>query len=194
MTNKAERAEKIAQTVAHIRKLVGERDVVTYDILAKIKGELVTLAKREHLFALDDFPYPDAQDSHRSYLYRLSEDDDHRFALYVHVTNKGVDAPPHDHTTWAVIVGVLGNEENRFYKKVPTGVDVTGGDIVRNGHGVTLLPDDVHSIHTEAGEVVLNFHMYGLALEQLSERKYWSDAKKDWSVFPAHSGIIEARG
>jgi hypothetical protein len=39
----------------------------------------------------------------------------------------------------------------------------------------------------------LNFHLYGLALEQLHQREYYSAKDKTWRVFPAHSDIREAR-
>jgi hypothetical protein len=40
---------------------------------------------------------------------------------------------------------------------------------------------------------MLNFHMYGLALEQLSERRYYAPAEGVWRHFPARSDIREAR-
>lgn len=104
-----------------------------------------------------------------------------------------VNAPPHDHTTWAVIVGVHGQETNRFYTRVETGVEQFGEQIVEEGIGVALMPDDIHTIHIEEGSPVLNFHMYGLGLEQLHGRKFWNKKKSVWEVFPAHTDIREAR-
>lgn len=192
MTISSERKHEITKTVANIRTLFDGQEA-SPKILGLVKSELFELAKLKHLFTLEDFPPPDENDSRNSCLYRLSEDEDHRFALYANVANGKVEAPPHDHTTWAVIVGLLGLEENRFYKKVATGVEAVGGDRVESGSGVTLMPDDLHSIHISAGQPVLNFHMYGLALEQLPGRNYWSAPKQEWRVFPAHTDIREAR-
>jgi predicted metal-dependent enzyme (double-stranded beta helix superfamily) len=123
----------------------------------------------------------------------LSEDDDHGFALYLNVASGTVNAPPHDHTTWAVIVGIEGQEENRFYEKAPSGVKQIGGHVVEAGTGVALMPDDIHTIHIEDGAPVLNFHMYGLGLEQLHGRNFWNRNKEKWEIFPAHTDIREAR-
>ncbi len=163
-------------------------------LLLKIEEELKELATAKDLFSLEDFPPPEDGVKRRNCLYRLSEDEDHRFALYANVASGAVDAPPHDHTTWAVIVGIQGREENRFYQKTEDGVAITGNQVVEAGTGVTLLPDDIHSIHITPGEPVINFHMYGLALEQLSGRNYWSSVNREWKVFPAHTDIREARG
>jgi len=192
MPNSSERREKVACTVANIRKLFDGKEP-SREMLAQVKTELVKLATSKHLFTLEDFPPPEADDPRNSCLYRLSEDEDHKFALYANVANAKVDAPPHDHTTWAVIVGLLGVEENKFYKKAEDGVEIFGGELVQEGTGVMLMPDDLHSIHIAEGEPVLNFHMYGLALEQLPGRNYWSAPKKEWRTFPAHTDIREAR-
>ena len=99
----------------------------------------------------------------KSCLYRVSEDPDHRYALYVNSSLGGHGTPAHNHTTWAVIVGITGEELNRFYDRSPEG------------------PPRV------------NFHMYGLALDQLHSREYYQAAESTWKVFPAHGDIREAR-
>jgi predicted metal-dependent enzyme (double-stranded beta helix superfamily) len=192
MSNINFRKEAVSEAVSNIRAELDGKPV-TPELLCFVEAELLKLAKREDLFSFEDFPPPSEEDPRASCLYRLSEDEDHRFALYANVANAAVNAPPHDHTTWAVIVGVRGQEENRFYDKVTTGVEQKGGTIVEKGTAVKLMPDDLHSIHIRPGEPVLNFHMYGLALEQLPGRNYWSEPNKEWRTFPAHTDIREAR-
>ncbi len=193
MSRQSQRQSRIKESVDRIRELAGSGEP-DKALLLIIEGELKELATEKELFSLADFPPPKDDSKRRNCLYRLSEDDDHRFALYANVASGTVDAPPHDHTTWAVIVGIQGREENRFYQKTEDGVAVTGNQVVEAGTGVTLLPDDIHSIHITPGEPVINFHMYGLALEQLPGRNYWSSVNQEWKVFPAHTDIREARG
>ena len=64
--------------------------------------------------------------------------------------------------------------------------------MVQPGTGVTLLPDDLHSIHINDEQAVINFHMYGLALECLTERVYYDRKNNDWKVFQSDSNIIDA--
>lgn len=68
---------------------------------------------------------------------------------------------------------------------------MSGEFVVKQGTGVCFMPDDLHSIHIQAP--LVNFHMYGLALDQLHKREYYQAAEKTWKVFPAHGDIREAR-
>jgi predicted metal-dependent enzyme (double-stranded beta helix superfamily) len=191
MDRSQQRHREIEATVADIRA-IEQREGVTRESLEKIKARLAKLAARKDLFTLEDFPPPEPGAKRTSCLYRLSEDADHRFALYANSANGSYGTPAHNHTTWAVIVGIEGDELNRFYDKTAEGgVREKGQAMVRQGSGVAFLPDDLHSIHIDG--TTLNFHMYGLALEQLHRREYYKPKENAWAVFPAHSDIREAR-
>ena len=191
MDRATERAREIEATIAHIRAV--EARGLTRETLQAIRARLMQLAERTDLFKLDDFPPPKPGDERNSCLYRLSEDADHRFALYANSSRGNHASPPHNHTTWAVIVGVCGSDElNRFYERTPEGgVREVGSELVRAGSGVAFMPDDLHSIHIEAP--LLNFHLYGRGLEQLTGRHYYKPQEHAWAVFPPHSDIREAR-
>lgn len=191
MDRMQERHREIEATVADIRA-IEKREGVTRESLEKIKARLAKLAARKDLFTLADFPPPAPGSARTSCLYRLSEDADHRFALYANAANGTYGTPAHNHTTWAVIVGIEGDELNRFYDRTAEGgVHEKGQHMVRQGSGVAFLPDDLHSIHIDG--TTLNFHMYGLALEQLHQREFYKAKENAWAVFPAHSDIREAR-
>ena len=184
------RSSEVSDAVADIRA-IEQREGVTRASLAKIRDRLIALAAHAELFAAQDFPPPEGG-VRRSCLYRLAEDADHRFALYLNSSLGGYGTPAHNHTTWAVIVGMSGDEQNRFYERsADGGVRETGRFVVSPGTGVAFMPDDLHSIHIDAP--LLNFHMYGLALEQLHRREYYQPDERRWKVFPAHADIREAR-
>lgn len=191
MDRNRQRQHEIEAAVADVRT-IEQRYGVTRDGLERIKTRLLKLAARGDLFTLGDFPPPPSGAGRSSCLYRLSEDADHRFALYANSANGRYGTPAHNHTTWAVIVGVQGNELNRFYDRTAEGgVREKGQFVVGQGSGVAFLPDDLHSIHIDG--TTLNFHMYGLALEQLPGRVYYKPKENAWAVFPPHSDIREAR-
>ncbi len=157
-----------------------------------IKTRLLELATLRHLFDPVDFPPPTPEEENASCAYRISQDDDDRFALYLNTTGDEWDTPPHNHTTWAVVVGIHGDELNRFYEKTDDGgVVEVHQHVVNEGTGIAMLPDDIHSIHVRGGS--LNFHCYGLALENLDRREYYVSDTGEWKVFAGVADIREAR-
>lgn len=192
-TRAEERQSAIAETVARVRQIESEQGV-NPDSLRSIKSELMKLAARTDLFPIEDFPPPEEAAGNPSCLYLLSEDDDHRFALYANSTNRRYVNAPHNHTTWAVIVGVRGEEPNRLYKRTDDGgVEETGMTVVKQGTGVAFMPDDLHSLDIPGGAPMLNFHMYGLAIPQLFKREYYNAREHSWHYYPPHTDIRDAR-
>lgn len=188
-----QRSTAVAEAMDDIRRIEDELGVTRAGVEA-IRDRLVQLAGRRELFPLEDFPAPDVGEEDDSYMYRIAQDDDDRFALYAQTTSPSATAstPVHNHTTWAVVVGFDGQELNRFYERTADGsVAQTGEHMVEAGTGVAMLPDDLHAIHIEGSS--LNFHCYGLALERLNRREYYSESDDTWKIFSNIDGIKEAR-
>jgi predicted metal-dependent enzyme (double-stranded beta helix superfamily) len=190
---RAERDKAVAATVAKVRNIEKSKGV-NPGALAAIKDVLLTLAARRDLFPMADFPVGPKDGN--GVIYRLSEDPDHRFALYASVGKPGKGVHPHNHTTWAVIVGVHGDEHNVFYRRADDGktpgrseLEETGQAVVSPGAGVTLMPDDIHSIFVTGDVNTVHLHMYGLALEQLHERVMYDTRAGTYKVFPATQNI-----
>jgi predicted metal-dependent enzyme (double-stranded beta helix superfamily) len=176
----AARAAAVASTVDRIRAIEREHGV-TRPALEKIRDELMKLAAQEHLFPSAAFPPPPPGEKGGN-RYFLQEDPDHRFALYMNALNPGNATKPHDHTTWAVVVAVEGQELNKVYDRTDDGTDpdrcelrVREEIMVEPGRGICLMPEDIHSIHTTGSVPTRHLHMYGLALEVLDDRKGYDD-------------------
>jgi predicted metal-dependent enzyme (double-stranded beta helix superfamily) len=170
------RAAAIAEAVARIRDIEAAQGV-TRPALEAIREELMRLARQEQLFPSSEFP-PPADGAKGANRYLLHEDPGNRFALYLNALNPGNETRPHDHTTWAVVVAVDGQELNRVYDRLDDASDPERCSIrlreevmVEPGRGICLMPDDIHSIHTTGTAPTRHLHMYGLALERLDDRK-----------------------
>ena len=186
------RSEAVRSTIERIRNIEA-RYGVTKVALKEIQNELQLLAGEDDWFTEEEFPAPSSASSDSSRVYRISEDaQTNRFALYVQSARAPTDTPPHNHDTWAVICGIRGEELNRFYARSNGGVKMTGSHVVRPGTGVELLPEELHSIHITDDNAVINFHMYGLGLEYLTEREYYDDRSDKWQVFLSRDNIIDA--
>lgn len=195
---KAQRNQRIEEAVGQIRKIEAEQGLNRASLQA-IKDVLLELAAQKELFPESDF-YPEKDERGMHPIYRISEDDDRRFAMYMSTSIGAKDVPPHDHTTWAVIVGVQGTEENRFYERVDDGsvpgkgqLQQVGGETVRPGVGVCLMPDDIHSIHPRNEQPAMHIHMYGLALDHLPNRVTYNVDEGSYKVYPANPNIVEGR-
>ncbi|WP_434034966.1 rhodanese-like domain-containing protein [Cupriavidus sp. a3] len=163
----------VAAFVAEARQLLERAPYADREALQSVARALERLGAQRELFPPAHFPV--AADN-PAQVYRLSEDPDGRYALYVSAGLPGKAQPPHDHTAWAIIAGITGNERNVFYRREATDdpardrLTETGRSEVVSGSSVTLLPDDVHTIELIGDEPGLHLHFYGLALDRLSGR------------------------
>ncbi|OZI29937.1 cysteine dioxygenase [Bordetella genomosp. 10] len=174
----AERQQQVKAALADVRALLagGAPD---REVLDRVTHRLEQLAAAAHLFTRADFPPPaSGGEAGASTRYRLNpEDSDDDVALYLNSINPGKTTVPHNHTTWAVIVAVAGDELNRVYRRTDDGSDPARASleqarevVVRPGQSIAFLPDDIHSIHVTGQEPTLHFHLYGRPLETLSDR------------------------
>ncbi|MBI4184191.1 MAG: cysteine dioxygenase family protein [Proteobacteria bacterium] len=170
-----QRRQAVAETIGRIRRIEAEHGV-TRAALDRIKAALLDLAARDELFPLADFPPPKGKgDTGNRYL--LSEDPDRRFALYLNSLLPGKKTNPHDHTTWAVVVAVDGEEINRVYERTDdrraegkASLRQVKEVVVRPGAGIALMPEDIHAIEVTGSRPTRHLHMYGRALETLDRR------------------------
>ncbi|MDM0056731.1 cysteine dioxygenase family protein [Variovorax fucosicus] len=174
----AQRRVAVEQALADIR---GIASVQPFDraVLARITARLEQLASHGGLFTRADFPPPAASEGvGAATRYRLNPGDgDDDVALYLNSINPGKTSIPHNHTTWATIVAVEGQEENRIYRRTDDGSDPAVARMelerevtVQPGTSIAFLPDDLHSIHVVGDRPTLHFHLYGRPLETLSQR------------------------
>ncbi|MSP49897.1 MAG: sulfurtransferase [Alphaproteobacteria bacterium] len=180
------RSAAIDEVIDRVRE-IERRQGVTRPALAAIERELIRLASRSELFPPEQFPAR----AGKAAVYRLAEDADNRFALYASAGAPGKYQPPHNHTTWAVIAGVYGDEHNVMYERVDDRsvpgkgrLRKTGERYVNRGVAVSYLPDDFHTIAVNGKDPALHLHLYGLSLEHLPHRiGFKTPEDTDYEVF-----------
>ncbi|AVS67012.1 cysteine dioxygenase [Paracidovorax avenae] len=172
------RRQAVDAALADVRRLTahGTPDRAA---LSAITERLEQLAAHKDLFSRADFPPPaETAGVGASTRYRLNPaDGDGGLALYLNSINPGKTTAPHNHTTWAVIVAVEGQEVNRLYERTDDRSDPARARIhvareftVQPGAPIAFLPDDIHSIAVVGTEPTLHFHLYGQPLETLTGR------------------------
>ncbi|MBS7781297.1 sulfurtransferase, partial [Acidovorax sp. CCYZU-2555] len=167
------RTAAVADFIAQARRLVPDPERATPEQLRAVATLLERLGTQRELFAAEHFP---VSEQNPAQVYRLSEDAAGRYALYLSTGLPGKSQPPHDHTTWAIIAGVTGNERNIFFRRDKT-QDATRDTLtaertvdVSAGVSVVLSPTDVHTIELIGDEPGLHLHFYGLGIDRLPGR------------------------
>jgi len=162
---------------------------VSPENLTKIKDMLVNIADKKEYWCEDEFPAP--TDGKVQTRYLISQDDDDSYALYLNVMHTGKVAPPHNHTTWACIGAVEGEEYNYRYEPEVEGPLIPGERVIHQtetvvvepGRGIGLLADDIHSIAIHEGTSTRHLHLYGRGLETLEKRLMWDKDLKSCQYF-----------
>ena len=174
-----QRAQAARETIESVRAIESQFGA-TREALERIKPELVKLASRTELFPASSFGNLPGRPGT---IFHVAEDPDGRFALYGSAGSPGKAQPPHNHTTWACIAGVYGDEHNVFYDRVddhPADAQAslvkTGELTVVKGNACAFLADDFHTIEVVNGKESLHLHLYGKTLEDLPGRVYFGSS------------------
>ena len=149
------------------------RKGVTREAMRDVLVSLEALARQAQLWSSDRFHDPKSDELQVRHFVR--EDPDQTFALYLNVLRPGKRIFPLNHTTWACVAAVQGQEHNSLHEIVEGGLKIGPAKlrkiediVVEPGRGIAMLADDIHSVEVKGERIVRHLHFYGLALEAVS--------------------------
>lgn len=102
-------------------------------------------------------------------LYVLGTSGPERPALYLVSDAPGVTSPPHEHQTWALLVGLDGIERNHAFERSASGREVRAGASrdVGPGEWLAMGVDEIHATEVVSRVPTRHLHLYGRPLDAL---------------------------
>jgi predicted metal-dependent enzyme (double-stranded beta helix superfamily) len=153
-------------------------------LIAQARDLTVALAAREAEWLTDAMCVPDTEQGFGVHL--VHEEDDHALAAFIVSWLPGRGTPPHDHGSWAVVVGLRGCEHNRMWRRLD--------DRSRPGHAVlapaperaiaagdvVAMPSGaIHSVRNAGDAVSVSLHVYGMHFNFAERSQYDPEARTE---------------
>lgn len=163
----------LQQTLTRITRQIRAHPEPAGEVLTTIAALLAGFASRHgDSLTFGHFPLP-AGDGDALCSYELHSDEASGLTLYLNAIRGGVNSVIHDHGTWAVIVGLRGQEKNRLYRGDPAqgALSLERVTIVSAGEWLILETGLFHSIHTAPSEPALQLHLYGQPIDRMEARR-----------------------
>ena len=152
---------------------------------SEIFDRLGPLAQRlsvESSWIEDRFFHPDEDAGYSAFL--LHQEADQSLAIMALAWAPGRGVGPHDHGTWAVVVGVDGFEENIRYKRLDDRANPDYAELeikasLNAGPGdlVLIKKGGIHAVQNHSDKVTLSLHTYGMNFNKTTRSQFDIDAR-----------------
>jgi predicted metal-dependent enzyme (double-stranded beta helix superfamily) len=127
----------------------------------------------------------DSNDGFGTTLLHAESDDSLFIVVDCWLPGRGVR--PHEHGTWAVVVGVTGVERNTFWDRTDDGskegfarLSKLKDHRISGGEVICMKTGEIHSVQNETDEITLTFHVYGRHLNSTGRSQF--DVENDREI------------
>jgi len=170
----------IDQYVDDLRRITAE--AASENEIFEQVGPLARRLANEDSWIEDRFYEPDDETGFSAFL--LHEEEDHSLAVLAVSWTPGMGVGPHDHGTWAVVVGVDGIERNIRYQRLDdrsnpdyAELEIKGESRAGPGDLVCIKKGGIHSVRNDSDKVTLSLHTYGTHINYSIRSQFDVDAR-----------------
>ena len=119
-------------------------------------------------------------------VHLLHEEPNHDLAVFLisWLPNRGTT--PHNHKTWAVVVGIEGQEQEINYEWVDDGTKPGFADLKRGGERVMATgdiarcyPEHIHSVRNVGRDISMSLHTYGRHINYTGRSEFDLEQKRE---------------
>jgi len=119
-------------------------------------------------------------------VHLLHEEPNHDLAVFLisWLPNRGTT--PHNHKTWAVVVGIEGQEQEINYERVDDGTTPGFADLKRGGEQVMTTgdiarchPEHIHSVRNIGRDISMSLHTYGRHINYTGRSEFDLEQKRE---------------
>jgi len=119
-------------------------------------------------------------------VHMLHEEPNHDLAVFLisWLPNRGTT--PHNHKTWAVVVGMEGQEQEVNYDRLDDGSKPDYADLQRGGEQVMIAgdvarcyPEHIHSVWNVGKEISMSLHTYGRHINYTGRSEFDLEQKRE---------------
>jgi predicted metal-dependent enzyme (double-stranded beta helix superfamily) len=160
-----ERAHGIDQLVSDLRRIRGEA-ANERDIVSEVRKLAVRAAASKAEWLKDSMYEADSEQGFG--VHALHEEPDHTLAVFAVSWLAHRGTAPHDHGTWAVVVGIDGPEKNECWERVDDRSRPGYAELKKVGQKIFAADDvvampagTIHGVWNESERVTVSLHIYG---------------------------------
>lgn len=119
-------------------------------------------------------------------VHMLHEESNHDLAVFLisWLPNRGTT--PHNHKTWAVVVGIEGQEEEINFERVDDGTSPGFADLRRGGEHIMgagdisrCYPEHIHSVRNIGKDISMSLHTYGRHINYTGRSEFDLELKRE---------------
>jgi predicted metal-dependent enzyme (double-stranded beta helix superfamily) len=119
-------------------------------------------------------------------VHLLHEEPNHDLAVFLisWLPNRGTT--PHNHKTWAVVVGIEGQEQEINYDRLDGGTTRGYADLKRSGAQVMIAgdvarcyPEHIHSVRNVGKNISMSLHTYGRHINYTGRSEFDLEHKRE---------------
>ncbi len=165
----------IQNFISDVKKITSETENESV-ILERIRP-LAIRAAAEASWRNEGMYQVDSNDGFGTTLLHAESDDSLFIVVDCWLPGRGVR--PHEHGTWAIVVGVTGVEKNTFWERTDdrskegfARLSKLQDHHISAGEVIGMKTGEIHSVQNETDEITLTFHVYGRHLNRTGRSQF----------------------